>query len=612
VSDIPRQPIAYAPVGVQSRALDGGGCLLRSTHELAAFDPSLAHLFRSACDRHPDRVFLAERDDAGAWRKTTYAEMRRLVDATAAALIERGLSAERPVVILSGNSIDHAALMLAGHTAGIPVAPVSVAYSLQSGDLAKIGHIAELLTPGLVYAADTGPFARALAVFDCEVVTSDNSAGRPGTTMIGDLTRTAPGPAVEAAVAAIGSDTIAKFLFTSGSTGLPKAVINTHGMLTANQQGMAQLWPFLDEQPLVLVDWLPWNHTFGANHNFNMMMRHAGTMYIDAGKPAPGLFETTVRNLANIAPTVYFNVPAGFAALLPHLEGDERFARFFFSRLRLIFYAAAALPQDLWSRLETVSVRATGKRVNMTSSWGSTETAPAATTAHFPLDRAGVIGVPLPGVELKLVPSGERLEARVKGPNVTPGYWRSPEQTAAAFDDDGFYRIDDAVRLADPDDPARGIVYDGRIAEDFKLTSGTWVRVGALRVGVVAAASPVVQDVVVAGEGRDHVAVLAWLNPAGCAGVLGEDAPGEPAALVGDGRIHAHIRDALAGWNADHTGASMRIARVLLLDSPPSIDANEITDKGYVNQRAALAHRADAVAKLFGAERSGDIVYLDG
>src|SRR6266516_2556103 len=522
----PLRPIAYAPPRIVCERSGDGILRYRSTEPMAPHDPSLARLFRAAVERNPAGIFLAERD-GGLWRKLTYAAARPIVDALAAGLIERGLSAERPVMILSANSIDHALLTLAGHTAGVPVAPISVAYSLQSQDHAKLKHIAALLTPGLIYVADTGPFPKALAALDfgkTELVASRNGANIDGVTSFADMAQSRAGPALQKAVAAIGADTIAKFLFTSGSTDLPKGVINTHGMLAANQQQLAQIWPFVAEAPLVLLDWLPWNHTFGANHNFNLVLRHAGTLFIDGGRPLPGLIDETVRNLAEISPTIYFNVPAGYAALLPFLERDEALARAFFVKLRLIFYAGAALPQDLWERLEAVSERATGERVPMTSSWGTTETSPLSTAAHFIIERAGPIGVPVPGVELKLVPVGDKLEVRVRGPHVTPGYWKRPDLTRAAFDEDGFYRPGDAVRFADPAEPAKGIVFDGRLAEDFKLATGTWVAVGALRVAALAAASPALQDAIIAGENREWIGMLAWLHTAACCKLVGCEA----------------------------------------------------------------------------------------
>jgi feruloyl-CoA synthase len=612
----PFRPIAYAPPDIRSERAADGSLLIRSATPLAPHDPSLARMFRAAAAAQPARTFLAERAGDG-WRTVTYAQARQLVDAIAQALIDRGLSAERPVMILSGNAIDHALLMLAGFTAGVPVAPISVAYSLQSQDHAKLKQIADLLEPGLVYVADTAPFAPALAALAAltngvEIVASRNGARRPGVTAFADLAQTNAGPAVEAAVAATGADTVAKILFTSGSTGAPKGVINTHGMLTANQQQLAQLWPFITEEELVLVDWLPWNHTFGGNHNFNLALRHAGTLYIDGGKPLPALVTETVRNLAEISPTVYFNVPAGYAALLPHLEKDEGLARAFFKRLRLIFYAGAALPQDLWERLEAVSLRTLGARVPMTSSWGTTETAPLALAAHYLIERAGSVGVPAPGCEVKLVSAGAKLEIRVRGANVTPGYWKRPDLTAAAFDADGFYRPGDAMRLADANDPAKGLLFDGRLAEDFKLATGTWVHVGVLRVGVLAAASPALQDAVVAGENRGFVGLLAWLSPAGCQRLIGGGgAPEGLTELTRHAAVRAHVRTAIARWNAAQSGTSQRIARVLLLAEPPSIDENEITDKGYINQRRVLERRAAAVDRLYVTKSDAEIILIE-
>jgi feruloyl-CoA synthase len=604
----PFRPIYYAEPRVVREDRADGSIVLRSAHALKPYEPSLVALFRKAVEHAPDRLFIAERDASGAWAGLTYAQARRKVDAVAQALLDRGLSPERPVMALSGNAVELAVLMLACYTAGVPIAPISVAYSLQSQDHSKLKYINELLTPGLVYVSDTGPFAKALAHITAPVLAGRNGANLPGVTLFADLEKTTPGAAVEQAVASIGADTIAKFLFTSGSTSLPKGVINTHGMLTANQQQSVQTWPFIEQEDVVLVDWLPWNHTFGSNYTFNLVMHQAGTLYIDGGKPVPALIGQSVQNFRDIAPTIDFNVPAGYGALLPYLESDEALARNFFSRLRLMFYAGAALPQDMWDRLEAVSIRTTGTRVPMTSGWGTTETSPLATMAHWLFERAGVIGGPCAGVDVKLVPTGNKLEIRVRGPNITPGYWRRPDLTQALFDEEGFYRPGDAVRFADAADPNAGLMFDGRIAEDFKLLNGTWVAVGALRVGALAAASPVLQDAIVAGEGRDVVGLVAWLNAAGCKQVTGED--GDLASYARHPKVHAHLRDAFAKWNKVNTGATMRIARLLLLPDMPSIDGNEITDKGYINQRVALENRAAEVKRLFDGAAHPDVVVI--
>src|SRR3954454_25286996 len=416
-------------------------------------------------------------------------------------------------MILSGNALDHALLTLGGFLAGVPVVPVSPAYSLMSQDYGKVKHIAALVKPGLVYAADAAPFGGVLSTVDfggAEIVLSKGT----GATSFLDLADTPATAEVDAALAAVGPDSLAKVLFTSGSTAMPKGLLNTHRLLVANQQSLAQIWPFTEDTPPVLVDWLPWNHTFGGNHNFNLILKRGGTLYIDAGRPAPPLIGITVKNLTEIASTIYFNVPAGYGALLPFLERDADLRARFFERLELIFYAAAALPQDLWTRLENVAREARAEPVMMTSSWGLTETSPLATAAHFPIDRAGVIGVPVPGTELKLAPVEDKLEMRVKGPQVFPGYLARDDLTREGFDADGFYRTGDAARLEDPEDPNRGLVFDGRVVEDFKLLTGTFVSVGNLRIAALAAASPLLMDAVVCGHDRDYVALLAWPNVA--------------------------------------------------------------------------------------------------
>lgn len=611
----PVRKIEFAPPLVERRELAGGAFELFSPVPLRPYAASLAHLLRERADAHPDRDFLAERDGSGAWRRLTFAAASRQADAIAQALIDRGCGPERPLMILSGNGIDHALLTFGAYVAGVPAVPVSVAYSLMSQDHDKLKHIFAAIRPRVVYAASGKTFAKALAALDlgdCEVVVGTDPPDGLRASLLSELLAVAPTSAVERAYAAITPDTVAKVLFTSGSTGMPKGVINTHRMMCSNQMMAEQTWPFVTSHRLVLVDWLPWNHTFGGNHNVNLALAQGGTMYIDAGRPAPGLIEQTVRNLAEISPTIYFNVPAGYGMLLPQLEKDEHLARNFFADLRLIFYAGAALSQDLWDRLEALSVRMTGMRVPMVSSWGATETAPIATSGHLIAERAGVIGLPPPGVTLKLVPSGGKLEVRVRGPNVFPGYWGGPDLTREAFDDDGFYRIGDAVRLLDPDDPSKGVVFDGRVAEDFKLSTGTWVHAGGLRVAALAAAAPVLQDAVVTGHDRGFVGLLAWPNMAGMKEICTDpDVLADPARLIASAAVRERVRRGLASHNAAQPGSSMQIRRVLLMAEPPSIDANEITDKGYINQRATLERRRALVERLYAEPAADDVIVID-
>ncbi len=613
MSKPPFNAISFAPAEVIVDRLPDGAMLLRSPTALNPYPRCLGDLLEHWAEAAPDRVFLAERSPAGGWRRLTFAEVRAAARSIAQALLDRGLTADRPIAILSDNSVNSALLQLGAMHAGIPPAPVSPAYSLMSQDFGKLKLIVDLLAPGMVFAADGTRFARALEIVDfgeAEIVVASNPPeGRP-TTDFASLLAAAPTDAVDAAFARVGPDTVAKILFTSGSTGYPKGVLNTQRMLCSNQQAIAQLWPFLEEAPPVIVDWLPWSHTFGANHNFNMMLRNGGSLYIDGGKPMPGLVETTVENLKEISPTLYFNVPRGFDMVLPYLEADAALRDNFFKDLRLIFYAAAALPQNLWERLEAVAIQARGERVRMVSAWGSTETAPLATSVHFEIEKAGVIGLPAPGTEIKMVPSGDKLELRVRGPNVTPGYLKRDDLTAAAFDEDGFYRIGDAGKFDDPDDPAKGIVFDGRVAEDFKLTSGTWVHAGSLRIAAIAAGAPVIQDAVVAGHDREDIGLLIFPNPAGCLSVCPDIDGDTPLAdLIARPELRARVRDGLFAYNAANPANSTRIARAILMAEPPSIDANEITDKGYLNQRAVLDCRAALVEKLY-ADDPDDAVIL--
>lgn len=585
----PRLAVDYLEPAVARRDLADGSFVLSSPTPLGAYPDQLGLLLRHWAESRPEALFLAERDGEG-WRRMSYRAVRARVDRLATGLLVRGLDRQRPVMILSGNSVNFALLTLAAMQVGIPVAPISPAYSLMSQDHAKLKAIRDLVRPALIYVEAHEPFVPALAALDW----SEEDLLVGGSAL--EALEREPDEAMERAFAAVGPDSVAKILFTSGSTGHPKGVINTQRMLCANQKQQSLCCPVYGETPPVILDWMPWNHTFGGNFDFNLCLWYGGSLYIDAGRPLPGMIEETVRNLREVSPTLYFNVPAGFAALLPFLEADEDLNRRFFARLKIIFYAGAALPPDLWRRLEVLSVQALGHKVAMQSAWGSTETAPLSTIVHWPIDRAGVIGLPVPGVELKMVPIADKYEMRVKGPNVFPGYLDAPEQTAAAFDEDGFYRIGDAGRLREPEDPVQGVVFDGRVSEEFKLTTGTWVAVGAVRVAALAACSPWLQDAVVAGHDRDYVALLAWPSAQGAAREAAD--------------LRADLAAALSAYNADNPGSSTRVRRLLLLDSPPSSDANEITDKGYINQRAALERRAAAVERLFAETPDEDVIVV--
>jgi feruloyl-CoA synthase len=598
----PLRQVLLGPPDVVVERRNDGAIVLRSPHALPAFPQKLTERLAHWAKAAPERVFLAQRDAAGTWRTLTYADALTKVRAIAAALLARGLSLERPIAILSGNDIEHALIGLAAMHVGIPYAPISVPYSLLSKDFGKLKTIIEVLQPGLVFAANGTAFARAIAAAvppDVEIaVTTNPPSDRPATlfTALSDT----PTPAVETAHAEIGPDTIAKILFTSGSTGQPKGVINTQLMLCANQAMIRCGLAFFGDEPPVIVDWLPWNHTFGGNHNFNLVLHNGGSLYIDDGKPLPGAIDATVRNLRDIAPTIYFNVPKGFEMLLPHLTADRALREKFFSRLKVMFYAGASLSQHVADALQRLAVETTGERVMFLASLGSTETAPAAVACCWESERTGNIGLPLPGVELKLVPRDGKLEARLKGVNITPGYYKAPQLTADAFDDEGFYKIGDAVKFADPADPSKGLLFDGRLAEDFKLATGTWVSVGPLRAAFIAHFAPLVRDVVLAGADRDDITALVFPDADACRKLAPDLAADSAVAiLLADQRVRAEFARLLDTLLQASSGTSSRICRAILLAELPSLDIGEMTDKGSINQRAVLANRAALVEDLY-------------
>jgi feruloyl-CoA synthase len=570
----------FAIPDIEMERRSDGSIVLRSRDALTEWERSITAVLRKRAGEHPDRPLAAQRDAEDRWVTITYGEATRKADTLAAAFRNLGLGRDKPLMILSGNSLEHLLVSLGAYAAGVPVMPISVAYSLMSADHARIKAIAELTEPGLVFADDAGLFGAALDAVAAPNVLVARGERDGAVHLEGLLTDHSPldgdpGP---------GADTVAKVLFTSGSTGIPKGVMNTHRMLCSNQAMLQAIWPFLAEEPPVLVDWLPWSHTFGANHNLNLALFNGGTIYIDDGRPAPPLFPRTVAALKDVPPTLYFNVPAGYALLAPALENDAELAQRFFSRLRFMFYAAAALPDALAERMRALARDHTDHDVPLTSSWGTTETAPCATSMHYLGAPTGCIGVPIPGCTIKLAPVLDRLEIRVSGPNVTPGYYRAPELAAAAFDEEGFYRSADAGRLLDPEDPNRGIVFDGRIAENFKLMTGTWVAAGSLRTRLLSVAG-VLSDAVICGHDADYLAAMAWVNP-----VEARDKSGA--------ELREHLAQALARLNGD-AGSASRIERMLLLEAPPSLDAGEITDKGYLNQRRCLESRAGDVARLY-------------
>jgi feruloyl-CoA synthase len=568
---------------------------------LAPYPDKITERLIHWAERAPDRIFIAERDTAGGWRTLSYAQTLATVRRIGTALLRRDLSAERPIVILSGNDIEHALLGLAAVHVGIPYAPISPAYSLISADFAKLKQVIDLLSPGLVYASDGAAFQRALTAAvpaDVEVVIGRNPPPDRPATPFAALANTAATRAVEKAFATVGPDTIAKFLFTSGSTGAPKAVINTQRMWCANQVMIRSALAYFQDEPPIVLDWAPWHHTAGGNHDVGLVLYNGGTFYIDEGKPLPGAIEATVRNLREIAPTWYFTVPKGYEALLPYLRADAQLRENFFSRLKVLWFAGAGISQPVFDEIKRLAVETCGERILFLTGFGATETAPCALVRGFEAENAANMGLPVPGLELKLVPNAGKLEARVRGPNVTPGYWRAPELTAQAFDENGFYRLGDAFKFADPADPNKGLLFDGRIAEDFKLSTGTWVSVGPLRAGVIEGLAPLARDVVIAGADRAEIGVLIFPDLDACRR-LAPDCGMDAAALVRDRRVIAEFRARLAKLAAAATGSSNRVARAVLLAEPPSLDAGEITDKGSLNQRAVLGRRADQVEELY-------------
>jgi feruloyl-CoA synthase len=584
--------------------------VLRSTEALGEYPVRLTDCLEHWARVAPERSFVARRDAAGQWQHIRYAQMLERAQAVGQSLLNLGLSVERPLAILSDNSLEHLTLAMGALWAGVPFVPVSPAYSLLSKDHAKLKHILGTVTPGLVFASDAayGNAIAAAVAPDTPVALAHGELANRAVLRYSDLLDAMPGTTLAAAHARVGPDTIAKFLFTSGSTKAPKGVINSHRMWCANQQMLRQCMRFLAETPPVLVDWLPWNHTFGGNHNVGITLVNGGTLYIDDGKPTPAGMAETLRNLREISPTVYFNVPKGFEEIARAMDHDAQLRRTLFARCKAFMFAGAALSQAVWDQLDAHGEATIGERLRIITGLGMTETAPSCTFAVGTDNQSGHIGLPVPGVEVKLAPEGDKTEIRFRGPNVMPGYWRAPEQTREAFDDEGFYRTGDAVRWIDPANPQRGLLFDGRTAEDFKLSTGTFVSVGPLRARIIEAGDPCVQDAVITGLNRDTVGALIFPRLDACRRLAGcaDDLPAPQ--VLHHPAVRAFFQATLDKLAAQSTGSANRLERIHVLAEPPSIDRGELTDKNSINQRAVLQHRASLVEALYEGRASDPFI----
>ena len=592
----------FGEINVEFEHRGDGAMIVRPARPLPPYPTRMMDSLHRWAALRPDAVFLAERNPQGAWRKVVYADALNTARHIASALIARDLNADRPLLILSGNSIDHALLALGAMYAGVPYCPVSPPYSLMSGDFGKLTYIMATLTPGLVYAQDGAAFSKALQHIvppGIEIAISTGAVPGREATSFEALCQTPEHAEIDACFDAVGPDSVAKFLLTSGSTAMPKVVINTHRMLCANQVMIRETFLSLKDAPPILLDWLPWNHTFGGNHNFGLALFNGGSLYIDEGRPAPGGMAASVRNLLEVSPTIYFNVPKGYEMLVPFLQADAGLRANFFARLKMMFFAGASLPAHIWAAIDALAIQETGARVPMLTGLGSTETAPFSLSASPQTSRSGHVGLPVTGNEIKLVPNGRKLEVRVRGPNVTPGYWRQPEQTAKAFDEEGFYKLGDALKPVDPHNLAAGFDFDGRISEDFKLASGTWVSVGPMRAKLIAACAPLVRDVALAGINEDEVSALVILDMDGCRNALPHLAGMDLAQMTEDAALRNRFCEGFSALAEAATGSASRIMRAVLLPDHLSIDRGEVTDKGSINQNAVVETRAALVKDLY-------------
>lgn len=592
--------VHFGPTTTNKQELKSGSVLLKLEQPLADFPEKLSEKLLHWAAQKPDGVFIARRNDSGEWQKLTYADTLQKVRAIAQYLLNLNFADNETIVILSENSLEHALMALAAVHIGIPYTPISPPYSLVSNDFGKLKHCLELMTPKVIFAQNGKVYGQALDLAkqlfpEAQIVTVDENTDVD----FAEILDTVSTKAVEKAYEKVTSETVAKVLFTSGSTGLPKGVVNTQRMWCANLQQITQVFPFMQTEPPVFIDWLPWNHTFGGNHNFGLTLYNGGTLYIDDGKPTTKGIETTVQNLREISPTAYFNVPKGFEMLIPYFEKEPELRQTFFKKLNVFFYAGASLAQPVWNRLEELAEETIGERIPIITGLGCTESGPSAMFANWAGSFSGLLGVPVAGMEVKLVPDGDKMEARYRAPNVTLGYWRQPELTEKAFDEEGYYKTGDAVKFVDENDPSKGLVFDGRIAEDFKLSTGTWVNVGVLKAKVLTAGSPIVQDVVITGLDREYVGAILFLNPDACRGLSELTSTSTNEEAFTHSSVRNYLDEMLIRLENQATGSASRVVKYIIALDPPSIDLGEITDKGSLNQRAVLKYRANLVEELY-------------
>lgn len=611
VNEAPFLKVPTIDIDIRKTSGRNGIVYLKSGIAIEAHPKRITERLIHWAESTPSTVFLAQRENEGDWMTLTYKEAWEKVQRVGQYLLNSGASAERPITILSGNSLEHGILALAAMHVGIPYAPISPSYSKKSTDYEKLRFCIEVLTPGLLFVQDGHTYKNAIrsVASTIPVITVENHLSK--SICFNEVLQTEITEKVQRANEGIHPDTIAKILFTSGSTGLPKGVINTHKNIVTNWQQITQTFPFFKHGLLQLVDWLPWSHTFGGNHNFGLTLFNGGSLYIDEGNPTPKGLQTTVRNLRDFAPTVYFNVPKGFEELIPILKNDDELRSLFFSRLKMLFYAAASMPQHIWDELDKLAVKTIGKRVLISSGYGMTEASPSAMFNTRYGSFSGMLGVPVPGLEIKLVPTGDKLEARFKGDNMTPGYWRDTKATAAAFDEEGFYKTNDSLRFADTKDPNEGMLFDGRITEDFKLNSGTWVSVGVLRSKLISAGNGLIKDAVITGQDRAYLGAIIFPDLRFCAKLCGLDKNAQLKKLVTSELVLGKLQEVLNTMSIQSTGSSTKIQRAMFADFELSIEKGEGTDKGSINQRAILSHRKSAVDRLYSKHLLSGVIEVE-